>query len=223
MPNFLQNIFSRLQASPKRIILREVHSDQVVSVTAGELLALVETARQFFRARQIPSGERCGLIAANSVQWIAADLALMAEGIVVVPLYHRQTPAELVGMLQDCQPSLVLTGDDDTSQALSAAWPQVPSPTTLTQIFSNAAPQPDASSPRDAADNALLTIIYTSGTSGEPKGVCLNVGNLSHMTGCTTDRLSQLMGTTAAADQIFLWAPMNFAASWMLMLSALLR
>src|SRR5215468_4682454 len=135
MSNFLQDIFLRLQASPARMFLREVRGDQFVSITAGELLALVETARHFFRAQQIPRGERCGLIAANSIHWIAADLALMAEGIIVVPLYHRQTAGELAGMLKDCQPRLVLTGGEETAKALSAAWPDTPQPITLAQIF----------------------------------------------------------------------------------------
>src|SRR5262245_49260488 len=103
MPNFLENIFARLQTSPQRVLLREVHSeaaDKFVSVSAGELLALVKRARAWLRARQIVPGERCGLIATNSIHWVAADLALMAEDIVVVPLYHRQTAAELAGMLQ---------------------------------------------------------------------------------------------------------------------------
>ena len=223
MANFLQSIFARLEASPGRLVLREVRGDQFVSVTACELLALVELARQFFRAQQIPAGERCGLIASNSIHWIAADLALMAEGIVVVPLYHRQTAGELAGMLKDCQPRLVLTGDVEASEALRAAWPQVPRPVPLATIFPN--PKPPSGTPVlcERADHDLLTIIYTSGTSGEPKGVCLNVGNLNHMTGCTTERLNQLMRTAAAAEQIFLYAPMNFAASWMLMLSAFLR
>jgi len=228
MPNFLDDIFVRLEASPERVVLRSVHSEaanKFVSVSARELLALVERARAWLRARQIAPGERCGLIAANSIRWIAADLALMAEGVIVVPLYHRQTAAELAGMLQDCQPRLVLTGEAETAAALSTAWPQMPPPVTLEEIFSDA-PEPAAPAPpgeRPASD--LLTIIYTSGTSGEPKGVCLSIGNLNHMTGCTTERLDQLMAANPSAepDAIFLYAPMNFAASWMLMLSALLR
>lgn len=223
MRDFLQNIFSRLQASPTRTVLREVRGDKFVAVTAGELFTLVGTARQFLRAQQVSPGERCGLIAANSIHWIAADLALMAEGIVVVPLYYRQTSEELSGMLKDCQPRFIFTGSEETSRALSAAWPDIPKPITLGQIFAGRTSQPPASSPREANDQELLTIIYTSGTSGEPKGVCLNVGNLNHMTGCTTHRLNQLMGATTVPDEIFLYAPMNFAASWMLMLSALLR
>jgi long-chain acyl-CoA synthetase len=223
MSNFLQNIFSRLRASPGRTLLREVRGDNFVSVTAGELLALIETARKFFRAQRISPAQRCGLIAANSIHWIAADLALMAEGIVVVPLYYRQTAGELCAMLKDCQPRLVLTGGVETAKALSAAWPGVPQPITLAQMFASREAQPAVFPLREADDKELLTIIYTSGTSGEAKGVCLNVGNLNHMTGCATERLNQLVGATTVPDQVFLYAPMNFAASWMLMLSALLR
>jgi long-chain acyl-CoA synthetase len=230
MCNFLDDIFVRLQASPQRVVLREVHGEaanKFVSVRAAELLALVECARTWLRARQIAPGERCGLIAANSIHWIAIDLALMAEGIVVVPLYHRQTAAELAGMLQDCQPRLVLTGDAPTAAALTAAWPQIAKPATLAEVFPGTAQtqHPGPSPRRQRPDSDLLTIIYTSGTSGEPKGVCLSIVNLNHMTGCTTERLDQLMAAhkSAEPDAIFLYAPLNFAASWMLMLSALLR
>jgi long-chain acyl-CoA synthetase len=228
MPNFLENIFARLHASPNRVVLREVRGDKFVSVTCAELLARIESARQWLRLQRLATGERCGLVAANSVQWIAADLALMAEGLVVVPLYHRQTAAELAAMLKDCQPELVLTGDEETANALTEAWTQAPQPTVLSAIFDNSvSQQPAPSSLPDRPDGALLTVIYTSGTSGEPKGVCLTVGNLNHMTACTTERLDQLMAPyrskLAESDAIFLYAPMNFAASWMLMLSALLR
>jgi len=233
MPNFLQTIFARLQSSPQRVVLREVRSDVAgnpfISLNAAQLLALVEQARAWLRAQHIAPGERCGLIATNSIHWIAIDLALMAEGIVVVPLYHRQTAAELAGMLQDCQPRLVLTGDGETATALTSAWPQIPQPVTLAHIFPGTEQQlpPATFTIPERPDNEILTIIYTSGTSGEPKGVCLTIGNLNHMTGCTTQRLDQLMASaktkSAEPDAVFLYAPMNFAASWMLMLSALLR
>jgi long-chain acyl-CoA synthetase len=227
MGNFLQSIFDRLQRSKDRVVLREVHGEKFVSVNSSELLSLVEQARQFFRSSGIQPGERCGLIGANSIRWITIDLALMAEGVVVVPLYHRQTASELVAMLRDCQPRMVLAEDAEMRDALSNAWPDLPQPVQLSEIFSTQQ-QPTILSPmRQRADDELLTIIYTSGTSGEPKGVCLTIGNLNHMTGCTTERLNQLMGQSAKTpnqpDRIFLYAPMNFAASWMLMLSAFSR
>jgi long-chain acyl-CoA synthetase len=55
--------------------------------------------------------------------------------------------------------------------------------------------------------------------------VCLNVGNLNYMLGCTTERLQQLMrqeqGTSP--DRVFHYLPFNFAASWLLLLSCLTR
>ena len=227
MSNFLQNIFEHLQRSQGRVVLREVRGEQFVSKTGAELLALVERARSWLRSTGVKPGERCGLIAANSIHWIAVDLALLAEGVVVVPLYHRQTAGELAAMLKDCQPRLILTGHAELNNALVKAWPDLPPRAMLSEIFSAAESTPALSPTRERLDDELLTIIYTSGTSGEPKGVCLTVGNLNHMTGCTTERLDQLMGPwsreTAGPDHIFLYAPMNFAASWMLMLSAFSR
>jgi len=80
---------------------------------------------------------------------------------------------------------------------------------------------PIAPNPRQNSD--IVTIIYTSGTSGEPKGVCLSVGNLTHMLSCTTERLDQLMGTTHEPDRVFHYLPFNFAASTILLLSCLAR
>jgi len=227
MANFLQNIFESLQRSADRVVLREVRGDQFVSKSGAELLRLVETARQWLRSKGIQPGERCGLIAANSIHWIAIDLAVMAEGIVVVPLYYRQTLPELVAMLKDCQPRLVLTGDRQLADAVASAWPGLLQPVPLSEIFSASKQKSALSTLHQRADDELLTIIYTSGTSSEPKGVCLTIGNLNHMISCTTERLNQLMGqvtkTANEPDRIFLYAPMNFAASWMLMLSAFSR
>jgi long-chain acyl-CoA synthetase len=82
-------------------------------------------------------------------------------------------------------------------------------------------PAPDALNARPDSD--IVTIIYTSGTSGEPKGVCLTSANVTHMLSCTTERLDQLMGKTREPDRVFHYAPFNFAASWILFLSCLSR
>src|SRR5438874_13720758 len=156
MSNFLQDIFDRLQRSPSRVVLREVHGQQFISKTGAELLNLVESARLWLRSNGIQPGERCGLVAANSIHWIAIDLALMAEGIVVVPLYHRQTAAELAAMLKDCQPRLVLTGNADLSDALGQAWPELPPLAMLSDIFSAEETAPTLSRIRERLDDELL-------------------------------------------------------------------
>ena len=83
---FLETIFERLRQAANVPVLREVRGDEVHSVTGAEFLAMVQQARSFFIARGMKKGDRCALLASNSIRWVAADLALMAEGIVVVSL-----------------------------------------------------------------------------------------------------------------------------------------
>jgi long-chain acyl-CoA synthetase len=227
MPNFLEYVFAQLNRAESRVVLREIHGEEFVSVTGGELLNLVQHVRARLRGVGLRPGDRCALLAANSIRWTAVDLALMAEGIIVVPLYARQAASELVAMMKDCQASLWLSGDSGLGDAIAQPWNDSPRRMTIEDVFANA-PESTAFSavdaspiPRDDAD--LVTIIYTSGTSGEPKGVCLSVGNVTFMLSRTGERLGQLMGGSAEPDRIFHYLPLNFCASWIALLSFLSR
>jgi long-chain acyl-CoA synthetase len=195
-----------------------------VSVTGKELLDQIQLVRAFLRSSGVQPGDRCALLAPNSIRWTAFHLALMAEGVIVVPLYSRQVPAELAAMMKDCQPRLIFVSDAALGESVAQAWPDAPRRVLFDEVLRQSAPQlpiPDA--PNPCQDSDIVTIIYTSGTSGEPKGVCLNVGNLTHMLSCTTERLDQLMGATHEPDRVFHYLPFNFAASTILMLSCLTR
>lgn len=228
MPNFLENVFLQLQRAGGRVVLREIHGEQFVSVTGRELLDQVSRVRAYLRRSGLQPGDRCALLAANSIRWAAFDLALMAEGIIVVPLYSRQAPAELAAMMNDCQARLLFAGDAELAGIVRQAWPSngptAPACVLFDDVIAHSGSQPpiaDAPNPRAEAD--LVTIIYTSGTSGEPKGVCLSVGNVTHMLSCTTERLGQLMGASNQPDRIFHYLPLNFCASWIALLSFLSR
>ena len=75
----------------------EVRDGKIISVTGGEFLAMIAQARGFLAARGLKRGDRCALLAPNSVRWAALDLAMMAEGLIVVPLDPRQVGSELRG------------------------------------------------------------------------------------------------------------------------------
>ena len=222
--NFLENIFSRLREAAARPVLQEVREGRMVSATGGELLALLGLARGFLAQKGFRKGDRCALLAHNSIRWAALDLAVMAEGGVVVPLYARQAPAELVAMLKGSAPLLVCCGDERLRQSIHALWPQAPSLILFDEVFASGGSAKEMSpTPRPLDDSDPVTIIYTSGTSGEAKGVVLTVGNLNHMLRCTTERLDQLSGVQAAPEQVFHYLPFCFAGSWILLLSCLSR
>jgi len=221
---FLEQIFQQLGTSSALPVLAEIHGDKTMRVTGAELLSLIEQGRAFLRARGLKPGDRCALIASNSIRWAALDIAMMAEGVVVVPLYARQAPAELGMMLQDAAPARIFCSDAIVASQIQKFWPAAPHITLLDSIFTGTAA---GSPPLAHADSGVITIIYTSGTSGEAKGVILNAGNVNHIIQCTTARLDQLMSSRRqspdAPDKIFHYAPFCFAASWVLLLTALSR
>src|SRR6267143_1507909 len=224
MPNFLETILAQLKRADGRVVLREIRGDRLLSVTGRELLDQIRLVRVFIRSTGVQPGDRCALLSANSIRWAAFHLALMAEGVIVVPLYSRQAPAELAGMMRDCQPRLIFVGDAALAEGVARTWPEAPRRVLFDEVLRQSAPQyPLADAPNPRQNSDIVTIIYTSGTSGEPKGVCLSVGNLTHMLSCTTERLDQLMGTTHEPDRVFHYLPFNFAASTILLLSCLAR
>ncbi len=96
---------SNLRAKPDRSFVQEARAGALWASTGEDLLARVQNARAAIRAQGLHPGDRCALLAANSIEWVAADLALMAEGIVVVPLYARARPSEITQILRDAQVS----------------------------------------------------------------------------------------------------------------------
>ena len=177
------------------------------------------------RASGLAKGDRCALVAPNSIRWAALDLAIISEGLIAVPMYARQAAGELATMLRDAGPGLICCGDAALRDAISAAWPDAPRFVLFDEIFSaNPAAAQNASAPPAAlAPQDTVAILYTSGTSGEAKGVMLTVGNLDHMLSCTTARLDQLMGPRDVPDRVFHYLPFCFAGSWILLLSCLSR
>jgi long-chain acyl-CoA synthetase len=223
---FVGEIFSQLKAAAGTRVLQEIRDGQVTGVTGGELLELIRKARTFFAAKGLTKGDRCGLLAANSIRWIAVDLAAMAEGLIVVPLYFRQAPAELVAMMKDSTPSLVCCGDATLRDGILQNWPGAGGPEAsrhflLDESFSGV--EGVSLDRPQVRDEDPVTIIYTSGTSGEAKGVVLTAANVGFMLGCTSARLDSLMSGRLGQDRIFHYLPFSFCASWIAVLTFLLR
>jgi long-chain acyl-CoA synthetase len=218
---FPQNIFAQLEAAGDTTILRELRDGQVIEVSGRELLDLIARARVFVASQALKKGDRVALLAHNGARWIAMDLAIIAEGFIVVPLYPRQAPAELVTMMKDCSPLLICCGDAQLCDAIRQHWPDAPPQPLFENVFST--PILAIPPPPSVSENHPVAILYTSGTSGEAKGVVLTAGNVGHILGCTSERLDLLMNRRPGQDRVYQWAPLCFAAAWVTMLTSLLR
>lgn len=218
--NFLENIFTQLEAAGSTNVLIELREGGSVSVCGRELLERINKARTFLQSRNLKNDSRCALLAPNSIDWVAMDLAIMAEGLIVVPLYARQASIELVAMMKDCSPALICCANEELRDGILQNWPEAPPQYLFAEIFST--PTAESATPQ-LADSDPVAVIYTSGTSGEAKGVMLTAGNLGHMLGCTSGRLDALMENRPGQDHVFHYLPFCFAGSWVLLLTCLMR
>ena len=136
-------------------------------------------------------GDRVGLFAPNLPEWTLVDLACLTAGLVVVPLYPTSTTDQAVHILADAGCRLLFVDGAERWQRIAAA--ELP---TLERVVSftvagdlpvladelDAAPVPDLVDERLAAvtGDDLATIVYTSGTTGLPKGVMLSHRGFVH-------------------------------------------
>lgn len=215
--SYVRAICLVLERMKERAVLTELHADEPRSITAAELLDNVGKARHALRTRGFRAGHRAVLVAPNSADWAAVDLAVAMEAGIFVPLYPRHTPAELAHMIRDSAPTVVICGDEITADLLQGRE-GIPEPILLGKLFGeNGVHEP----PRLRQPGAPATIFYTSGTSGTPRGVVLTDRNIEYMLGITTRAFANLLGMNVRDARTFHYLPFCFAGSRMMLLTCL--
>jgi long-chain acyl-CoA synthetase len=218
--SFIDTIFETLRARGDLPALVEIHGADRRTATASEVLGLTAHVRGFLEAKGVKPGDRVALFAPNSTRWVACDLAILGHGGIVVPLYARQDPEELAVMTRDCAPALVLAATEKLAEGLKAAWPEHCEVALFDEVF---AAEPSAAQNHDRKADDPVTLIYTSGTSGVPKGVITTRGNVDFMIPQTVSSLNEIKGEREGPDKVFHYLPFCFAGSRIMLWTQLYR
>jgi len=164
----------------------------------------------------INEGERCLILSENRPDWLISDIAVMNAGGISVPIFTTYTSSDYEYILNDCKPSLIIVSNESQFKKIEKyinldyqkiiSFDKIGVESLLTQDIFNEDNHEEIIND-NLKRNMPACIIYTSGTSGNPKGVVLSHGGiLSNCEGA----VELLKPLTKKKNPIFLtWLPLS--------------
>ncbi len=175
-------LLDRVKKSPNHALFSRKNPDgSWRDVTSAEFLAEVRSLAKGLLAAGIKPGDAVALMSRTRYEWTMIDFAVWFVGGVVVPIYETSSPEQIQWILSDSDSVAVFVENDDHLQRVNQVKAQCPRLKNLWRIdskdFSDLHQQGEKVSDADletainsAEAKDLATIVYTSGTTGNPKG-----------------------------------------------------
>jgi long-chain acyl-CoA synthetase len=199
----LQRLYHWERTAPDRIAFTQPVGDgKVVDYTWGEVVEQARCMAAWLQAQGWEPGSRVALLAKNTVHWLITDYAIWMAGHVSVPLYPTLAPNTITQILEHSEARLLFVGKLDGWEGMKpgipAGLPCIAHPLAPKDAKASyplwddivAKTKPLSGEPvRPASD--LSTIMYTSGTTGLPKGVMHTFGNFMAAVDAGLSRIPQ--------------------------------
>ncbi|MGP8302399.1 AMP-dependent synthetase/ligase [Streptomyces inhibens] len=184
-------------------------------VTATTFLAEVRAAAKGLIASGIQPGDRVGLMSRTRYEWTLLDFAIWSAGAITVPVYETSSAEQIQWILGDSGAVACLVESPGHEAAVESVRDQLPDLANIWQIERDAIArlraagagltddEVDARSALADADSPA-TIVYTSGTTGRPKGCVLSHRSFFAECGNIVERLRPLFRTGDSSVLLFL-------------------
>jgi len=195
---------ARVKASPQGHAYRWFDGQGWVDINWAEAEKRVGRFRAALEREGLKPGDRVGICSRNRIEWMCFDQAALSLGLVVVPLFYNDRPDNLAYCLTDAGARLLLIEDGKLWEAMRTM-----SNTIERAVCIANTPAGDAKavalekwlpasgvavSPSLARANDLATLVYTSGTTGRPKGVMLTHRNIVSDLRAVLEAVPELLG-----------------------------
>ena len=164
----------------------------------------------------IAEGDRCLILSENRPYWLMADIAVMNAGGISVPIFTTYSPDDYKYILNDCRPSLIIVSNNiqfkkiknyiNLKQQKIISFEEIDTESFLIEnILKEKNYKKEINN--EIKRNMPACIIYTSGTSGNPKGVILSHGGILSNCEGAVELLETL---TKKKEPVFLtWLPLS--------------
>lgn len=201
--------YRRVQADPSQVVIERKMSlgDVWRPVSAKDFADEIAAVARGLIGLGLSHGDRMGILAPTSYDWTLLDMAALSVGIVVVPIYETDSAAQIKWIIEDAHLRLVVVQARQSADLLGALVRESGTDCPV-MCLTTGAMVDIVEAGRDVAPSAfdaryaqvgmstLATIVYTSGTTGKPKGVEIHHRNgvelalngLEYMTTVTNHR-----------------------------------
>src|SRR5438094_2074385 len=187
MPTFYDRFVECEQRWPGNIAVEIQKRDSVESHTYSELRSMAESIASWIVENGLKPGSRLAILADNHPRWTAAYLGTIAAGCTAVPLDTAFHADQVAKLLKDSGSVVLFTDSKHLAVAHAAAGSTVKlvlidsadnAQISVTGMDSILARGPDDFRAVSSPSDEVATLLYTSGTTADPKGVMLTHGNL---------------------------------------------
>jgi len=192
MPTFYDRFVECAERWPNNVALELQRHEQIESCTYAELRRMAESVGRWINDKGFAQGSRLAIFADNQPRWVAAYLGIIASGCAAVPLDTALHDDQVTKLLKDSGASAVFVDAKHLPVAKPAASElnlglilmdsdRMTNPSMEGQWLGNMPAifkaGPGKFRPAPAKDDDLASLIYTSGTTADPKGVMLTHSN----------------------------------------------
>ena len=184
--NTISSRFKLLNSSLNAIASKQNNSWKWISQT--ELHQNISDAVKTLRDCNIKAGDRVLYKGCNSIEYVSWNLATNSLGAIWVPMYKEQSLSQVNHIINDCNPKLYISDENNVDSIDNKITPS------------------DEDYNIHTNDWDLSTLIYTSGTSGKPKGVALTNANILANIDSISRRFEDHKNQKMTSLNVFPWA-----------------
>jgi len=162
-----QDLPDRLRAAATECAHKPALIDGEETLSCADICNLMDRTATYLRDKGLQPGDRVASLAGNSADHVVLYLGVLAAGGCMVPLPVTAHPTALAEMIRNCSPKFLFADDANLDIAAKLSAPQT---LRLESVRPKALQFPPIE-PLGTAPTELFDIIYSSGTTGTPKGI----------------------------------------------------